>query len=41
MLSAAPSFSWSGSRVTLTGQPPRLAPSASESLWISPFGEAA
>ena len=43
MFSAAPSFSCVGSRVTLTGQMPSRSsePSASESLWIRPFGEAA
>ena len=43
MLSAAPSFSWIGSSVTRTGQEPLVSslPSASKSLWISPFGEVA
>ena len=43
MLSAAPSFSCVASRVIFTGQAPARAslPSASESLWISPFGEVA
>jgi hypothetical protein len=43
MLIAAASFSCVASRVTLTGQAPSRdsLPSASESLWISPLGEAA
>ena len=43
MLSADASFSRVASRVMLTGQLPERSslPSASDSLWISPLGEAA
>ena len=43
MLSAVPSFSWVGSRVMVTGQPPSVTsePSARLSLWTTPSGETA
>jgi hypothetical protein len=43
MFSGEAIFSWVGSKVTRTGQPPARTscPVATDSLWIRPSGEAA